>query len=119
MGSESTFSRSGFRAADEELDDLRERLARTRFAPPAPRDTWDHGVPESYLRSMVAAWQDFDWRVVEGRINGYRNYLAEIDGQPVHFIHVRARPRAQPRSRSRTPTPARCWTWVSSHPVAA
>lgn len=80
-----------FRAADEELDDLRERLARTRFAPPAPGDLWDYGVPESYLRSMVAAWQDFDWRAVEDRINGHPNYLAEIDGQPVHFIHVRAK----------------------------
>ena len=40
---------------------------------------------------MVAAWQDFDWRAVEGRINGHPNFLAEIDGQPVHFIHVRAK----------------------------
>ncbi len=80
-----------FRAAEEELDDLRERLARTRFAPPAPGDTWDYGVPQTYLRSMVEAWQAFDWRAVEDRINGHPNYLAEIDGQPVHFIHVRAK----------------------------
>lgn len=80
-----------FRAADEQLDDLRERLARTRFATPAPGDTWDYGVPESYLRLMVAAWQDFDWRAVEDRINAHPNQLAEIDGQPVHFIHVRAK----------------------------
>jgi epoxide hydrolase len=80
-----------FRAADEDLGDLRERLARTRFAPAASGDVWDYGVPESYLRSMVAAWQDFDWRAVEGRINGYPNYVADIEGQPVHFIHVRAK----------------------------
>jgi hypothetical protein len=79
-----------FRADDEQLDDLRDRLARTRFARPAPGDSWDYGVTESYLRSMVAAWQEFDWRAVEDRINVHPNYLADIDGQPVHFLHVRA-----------------------------
>lgn len=80
-----------FRAPQAALDDLRERLARTRFATPAPGDSWAYGVPESYLRPMVKAWQDFDWRAVEDRINAHPNYLAEIDGQPIHFIHVRAK----------------------------
>ena len=52
-----------------DLDDLRERLARTRFAPEVPGDSWEYGTPASYLRSMVAQWQDFDWRAVEARIN--------------------------------------------------
>lgn len=44
----------------------------------------------SYLREMVARWQDFDWREVESRINAYPNFLTEIDGQPLHFLHVRS-----------------------------
>lgn len=74
-----------------DLDDLRSRLARTRFAPAAPGDSWDHGTPESYLRSMVEQWQGFDWRAVEARINAYDNFVADVDGQRIHFLHVRSR----------------------------
>ena len=42
-----------------DLDDLRDRLARTRYAPAAPGDSWDYGTPESYLRVMVERWQAF------------------------------------------------------------
>ncbi|MFI2105431.1 epoxide hydrolase family protein [Isoptericola sp. NPDC019693] len=73
-----------------DLDDLRERLERTRFAPAAPGDSWDYGTPESYLRDMVARWKDFDWRAVEDRVNSYPGFLAEIEGQPIHFLHVRS-----------------------------
>ncbi|WP_436699458.1 epoxide hydrolase family protein [Nocardioides sp. BYT-33-1] len=74
-----------------ELDDLRARLDRTRFAPAAPGDSWDHGTPESYLRAMVRRWQAFDWRAVEARLNAYDGYVTEIDGQRIHFLHVRSR----------------------------
>lgn len=73
-----------------EIDDLQRRLAATRFAPAAPGDSWDYGTPESYLRDMVARWQQFDWRAEEARINAHPNYLTEIDGQTVHFVHVRS-----------------------------
>ena len=73
-----------------DVDDLRDRLAHTRYAPQAPEDSWKYGTPVSYLRDMVARWQDFDWREVEARINAYPNFTTEIEGQPVHFIHVRS-----------------------------
>lgn len=73
-----------------DLDDLHARLANTRFAPAAPGDSWDYGTPESYLRDMVARWQDFDWRAEEARINAHPNFVTDIDGQPVHFVHVRS-----------------------------
>ena len=73
-----------------DLDDLAERLARTRFAPAAPGDSWEYGTPESYLRDMVERWQQFDWRAVEARINAVPNFLTEVDGQPIHFVHVRS-----------------------------
>jgi len=73
-----------------EIDDLRRRLEHTRFAPAAPGDSWDYGTPSSYLRDMVERWKDFDWREVEARINAHPNYLTEIDGQTVHFVHVKS-----------------------------
>jgi pimeloyl-ACP methyl ester carboxylesterase len=77
-------------APQADLDDLRERLERTRFAPAAPGDSWAYGTPESYLRDMVERWQAFDWRAVEKRINAFPNHLTEIDSQTVHFLHVRS-----------------------------
>ncbi len=80
-----------------DLDDLRDRLNRTRFAPAAPGDSWDYGTPSAYLRDMVERWKAFDWREVEGRLNAHPNFVTEIDGQPLHFIHVRSEvPGARP-----------------------
>jgi len=83
--------------AQSDLDDLARRLDATRFAPSAPGDTWDYGTPTAYLRDMVERWKQLDWRDVEARINAYPNYLTEVDGQTIHFVHVRsAVPGARP-----------------------
>jgi hypothetical protein len=80
--------------AERDLDDLRERLARTRLPQEAPGDNWDYGTPNHYLREMVDHWQTgFDWRAQEARMNEFPHYLTEIDDQTVHFIHV---PSAEP-----------------------
>jgi len=95
----STFETRPFRVefAQADLDDLRDRLDRTRFAPTAPGDSWDYGTPTSYLRDMVERWKAFDWRAVEDGINAHPNFLAEIDGQTIHFLHVRSEvPDARP-----------------------
>ncbi|HWJ80743.1 MAG TPA: epoxide hydrolase [Nocardioides sp.] len=76
--------------AQAEVDDLQRRLVATRFAPAAPGDTWDYGTPESYLRDMVGRWQRSDWRAEEARINARPNFLTDIDGQTIHFVHVRS-----------------------------
>ncbi|MEU4362373.1 epoxide hydrolase [Promicromonospora sp. NPDC023987] len=81
-----------------DLDDLTDRLARTRFAPAAPGDSWDYGTPESYLRETVEQWRTaFDWRAVEERANSFPQFRTEIDGQTVHFLHVRS---AEPGARA-------------------
>lgn len=75
--------------AQADLDDLNERLARTRLPAAAPGDNWDLGTPNSYLSETVEYWRTaFDWRKQESRMNEFPHYLTEIDGQTVHFIHV-------------------------------
>lgn len=76
--------------AQAELDDLMDRLARTRLPQPAPSDDWDTGTPNSYLRDAVEQWRAFDWRAAEARINEFPHFVTDIDGQPIHFIHVRS-----------------------------
>ena len=73
------------------LDDLHDRLARTRFPAPLPGDDWDTGVPVAYLRGLVDHWRDaYDWRKEEARLNELPQFVTEIDGQPIHFVHVRS-----------------------------
>jgi pimeloyl-ACP methyl ester carboxylesterase len=73
-----------------ELDDLMARLDRTRLPRPAPGDTWEHGTPNHYLRAAVEAWRTFDWRAVEDRVNAHPHFMTDVDGQPIHFVHVRS-----------------------------
>lgn len=71
-----------------DLDDLAERLARTRLPQAAPDDDWTTGTPNHYLRAAVEQWKSFDWRAVEARINAVPHFITDIDGQPIHFMHV-------------------------------
>ncbi|ANJ28442.1 epoxide hydrolase family protein [Agromyces aureus] len=72
-----------------DLDDLHERLARTRLPQPASPDDWALGTPNAYLRETVDYWlHEFDWRAQEERMNAVPHFTTDIDGQPVHFIHV-------------------------------
>ncbi|HEX5089310.1 MAG TPA: epoxide hydrolase [Nocardioides sp.] len=75
---------------EESLADLRRRLDHTRYATPAPGDGWEYGTPVSYLQDMVERWKSFDWRAQEARMNAVPNFVTEIDGQTVHFVHVRS-----------------------------
>jgi pimeloyl-ACP methyl ester carboxylesterase len=74
-----------------DLDELRERLARTRWPGELPGVGWSRGVPASYLKELAAYWHDeYDWRVHEARLNAYPQFTTEIDGQTIHFLHVRS-----------------------------
>lgn len=73
-----------------DVADLRDRLARTRFAPSVPGDGWEYGTPTAYLRDMVERWRAYDVDALEARLNSVPNYLTEIDGQTIHFAHVRS-----------------------------
>ncbi len=88
----------------EALDDLRHRLARTRWpetetvaSAGGPLD-WSQGPPLSYVAQLVDAWQKpYDWRRVESELNTHGQALTEIDGLDVHFLHARSpRPDARP-----------------------
>ncbi|WP_136057417.1 epoxide hydrolase family protein [Microbacterium sp. K24] len=76
--------------SDAEVADLQDRLARTRLPQPSPTDDWDAGTPNSYLREAVEAWRSFDWAAAQDRINAVPHFTTEIDGQTIHFIHVRS-----------------------------
>lgn len=74
-----------------DIDDLTERLARTRLPQPAPSDDWESGTPNSYLRDAVDRWRTaFDWRAAEARMNEFPQFTTEVDGQNIHFVHVRS-----------------------------
>jgi pimeloyl-ACP methyl ester carboxylesterase len=75
---------------DAVLDDLRERLARTRWPDDPPGDPWAQGTDPAYLRRVVERWATgYDWRAVERQLNAYPQYRTEIDGATVHFVHVK------------------------------
>ena len=80
------------------MDDLRDRLARTRWPAALPGDDWDTGVPVGYLRELATYWHDeYDWRTHERELNALPQFVTTIDGQDIHFLHVRsAEPDALP-----------------------
>jgi pimeloyl-ACP methyl ester carboxylesterase len=74
----------------EQLTDLRERLARTRFAPALSGQDWTHGTPPGYLAELLEYWRtEFDWGAAEERLNALPQFLAEVDGNTVHFVHAK------------------------------
>ena len=76
---------------EADLRDLRERLARTRWPDDLPDVGWDYGVPVDYLKELAAYWRtSYDWRAQEARLNQYPQFVTTIDGQKIHFLHVRS-----------------------------
>ena len=78
------------RVADGLLDDLRDRLARTRWPDPDPVGPWVRGTDIAYLRDLVDYWLTrFDWREREAALNRLPQFTADVDGVRVHFTHLR------------------------------
>ncbi|UGS35116.1 epoxide hydrolase family protein [Capillimicrobium parvum] len=76
---------------DAQLDDLRERLARTRWPEPETVDDWSQGIPLGYVQELCAYWRDaYDWRRAEARLNAVPQFRTEIDGLGVHLLHARS-----------------------------
>jgi pimeloyl-ACP methyl ester carboxylesterase len=76
---------------DEALTDLRRRLAATRWPEKETVADESQGVPLSMLQELVRYWQtDYDWRKVEVRLNALPQYITEIDGLDIHFLHIRS-----------------------------
>lgn len=75
-----------------EVEALRTRLANTRWAPEPDNEDWSYGVNGTYLRELIEYWErGFDWRAQEAQINNFPQFKADIDGVPIHFIHVRGK----------------------------
>jgi epoxide hydrolase len=76
-------------AAD--LDDLRDRLRRTRWPARPSTDDWSRGVPVDYLRGLADYWATgFDWPARQAELNEIPQFVTEIDGQTIHYLHVRS-----------------------------
>jgi epoxide hydrolase len=76
---------------EAEIRDLRERIARTRWPEPAPTSGWDYGIPLDYVRELAEYWRTaYDWRAHEARLNQFSQFTTSIDGQNIHFLHVRS-----------------------------
>jgi pimeloyl-ACP methyl ester carboxylesterase len=81
-----------------ELDQLAGKLDSVRWPAPLPGDDWDTGVPTKWLRSLAEYWRSgYDWRAAERELNAFPQFTTAIDGQNIHFLHVRsAEPDAMP-----------------------
>jgi epoxide hydrolase len=74
-----------------DLDDLAARLSSTRFPDELSGVGWSYGVPLDYVRELVDHWGNgYDWRAHEARINEHPQFVTTIDGEQVHFLHVRS-----------------------------
>ena len=75
----------------DDLDDLRRRLTSMRWPDELPGVGWEYGVSKDYLIELVDHWRTrYDWRAHEARLNAVPQFTTEIDGQNVHFLHVRS-----------------------------
>lgn len=84
--------------SESDLDDLRDRLDRTRYTTEVPGADPAYGASLTQVREMARYWRhEFDWRAIEARLASFPQFTTMIDGQPIHFLHVRsAEPDAFP-----------------------
>src|SRR5688572_24980335 len=77
---------------ETELADLRRRIVATRLPEKEPVADFSQGVPLATVQKLAKYWADeYDWRKCEARLNAVPNFITEIDGLDIHFIHVRSR----------------------------
>src|SRR5215510_152992 len=77
--------------SEDDLEDLRRRLARTRWPDELPGVGWRYGVPVGYLKELAEYWRtSYDWRKHEVELNSFPQFTTQIDGAIVHFMHVRS-----------------------------
>ena len=84
--------------SDSEIEDLKQRLARTRWPNPETVADWSQGVRSDNAKSLIDYWErEYDWRRFESELNRFPQFLTAIDGLDIHFIHVRSKnPNAMP-----------------------
>src|ERR1700733_15139696 len=73
------------------LDDLAGRLSRAQWPDELPGATGSYGMTTARVRDLAGYWRDeFDWRAVEARLNSHPQFVTDIDGEAIHFLHVRS-----------------------------
>ena len=88
----STIRSFQFTAPEEALADLRRRIAATRWPDRETVNDASQGVQLATMQELVRHWgTDYDWRKVEARLNAMPQFITEIDGLDIHFIHVRSK----------------------------
>ena len=74
---------------DAVLDDLKKRLSMTRWPNKETPEDWSQGIPLGYMKELCDYWQhEYDWRAREERFNRFPQFITEIDGVDIHFIHL-------------------------------
>jgi epoxide hydrolase len=83
---------------EEEIEDLHDRLAHARWPDEVSGAGWNYGAPLDHLRHLADFWAtQYDWRVHEEQLNALPQFVTTIDGQNLHFLHVRSpEPNALP-----------------------
>jgi pimeloyl-ACP methyl ester carboxylesterase len=75
----------------DEIEDLRDRLRRTRWPEAATVDDWSQGAPLAYVQDLCRYWaESYDWKLRQERLNSFTQYKTYIDGLGIHFLHVRS-----------------------------
>jgi epoxide hydrolase len=94
-----------------DLDDLHQRLARTRWPDQLPGLGWTRGVPLDYLKDLTDHWRtSYDWRKHEAQLNQHPQFTTTIDRATVHFLHVRSPSRRPDRCCCCTAGQDRWWS---------
>ena len=76
----------------EILDDLNVRIKNTRWPDEMDSSGWNYGANLSYIKELSDYWlNDFNWRKIESEINSLPNFMAEIDGHQIHFLHIKGK----------------------------
>ena len=76
--------------SDESVAELKTRLGMARWPQPVT-DDWSRGQPIALVKELAEQWRDtYDWRAHEAELNRYPHFMTEIEGQPIHFVHVRS-----------------------------
>ena len=82
---------------DTDIDDLRARLARTRWPDEAPQSAWAYGTSVAWLRELVDYWRThFDWRAQEAALNTWPQFKVPLGGIELHFLHVPGKGEIRP-----------------------
>ncbi|HEV8284886.1 MAG TPA: epoxide hydrolase [Chitinophagaceae bacterium] len=78
--------------SEQAIKDLKSRLIQTRWTDEILNSEWNYGTKLSYIKELTEYWlNEFDWQKTEDDINNYPNYISEIDGIKIHFLHIRSK----------------------------